>query len=179
MTENNSMKYNTQNCYRCQACLYCGAVFNCLCEREVKPVSKSKRRSYSHIYTPMQDFSQTNFLKEKNDLYSYGIDFSHTFSFSFCSKCNSKYQHIKSPTKITVDANSSDTVTGTSILNLKFKLLIKLNDGNTIPAKWINLALLEFEEFEIFQERVLYQTICCWMMKQLNKKTIHYHTRSL
>ena len=72
-------------------------------------------------------------------------------------KLNSKYQRIKSPTKITVDANSSDTVTGTSILNLKFKLLIKLNDGNTIPAKWINLALLEFEEFEIFQERVLYQ----------------------
>ncbi|CAG8551716.1 11570_t:CDS:2 [Acaulospora morrowiae] len=182
MTENNSTKYNSQYCYGCQACLYCGVVFNCLCERERKPISKSKRRSYSRIYTPTQDISQTNFLKEKNDLYSYGIDFNHTFSFSFCSKCNSKYQRIKSLTKITetpidiitLDTNSSDTVTGTNISNLKFKLLIKLNDGSTIPAKWINLILLEFEEFENFQERIL-----CQIRSLLDDDTIEQKSYTL
>ncbi|CAG8785813.1 13517_t:CDS:1, partial [Acaulospora morrowiae] len=165
MTENNSTKYNIQYCYRYQACLYCGVVFNCLCKSERKSISKFKRRSYSYIYTPTQDISQTNFLREKNDSYSYGIDFNYTFSFSFCSKCNNRYQHIKSFTKIietpidiiTLNTNSSDTVTRTSISNLKFKLLFKLYDGSTIPAKWINLILLEFEEFENFQERILCQ----------------------
>lgn len=91
-------------CYSCQRCLICFTSKNCECEKKIKPtrVSKPKRgqQIYSRVFTPNKELQAANqFLFSASEKFQYNSNFDKSFSFTFCSACNSKFQRLKGSDK--------------------------------------------------------------------------------
>lgn len=91
-------------CYTCQKCLICFTSKDCECEKNIKPtrVSKPQRgqQIYSRVFTPNKELQAANqFLISANEKFQYNSNFDKSFSFTFCSACNSKFQRLKAKDK--------------------------------------------------------------------------------
>ena len=97
-------------CYTCQKCLICFTSESCECKKHIKPtrVSKPERgqQIYSRVFTPNNNLHTSNqFLFAANTKFQYNSDFNNTFSFIFCSACNSKFQRLKGNDKTAKQKN--------------------------------------------------------------------------
>ena len=77
----------------------------CKCEKNTKltRVSKPNRgqQIYSRVFTPNEELQAANqFLFSANEKFQYNCNFNNSFSFTFCSACNSKFQRLKSSDKL-------------------------------------------------------------------------------
>jgi hypothetical protein len=103
-------EYLSGTCYTCQKCLFCFTSESCECKKHIKPtrVSKPERgqQIYSRAFTPNNNLQISNkFLFAANAKFQYNSNFNNTFSFTFCSACNSKFQRLKSSDKIAKQKN--------------------------------------------------------------------------
>jgi hypothetical protein len=99
-------------CYTCQKCLFCFASKDCKCEKNIRPtrVYKPERgqQIYSRVFTPNKELQAANqFLFSANEKFQYNSDFNNSFSFIFCSACNSKFQRLKTNDKLAKRKNRS------------------------------------------------------------------------
>ena len=83
-------------CYTCQKCLICFTSEFCECKKNIKPTRAGRpergQQIYSRIFTPNNNLHTSNqFLFAANAKFQYNSDFNNTFSFTFCSACNSKF----------------------------------------------------------------------------------------
>ncbi|PKY50703.1 hypothetical protein RhiirA4_467303 [Rhizophagus irregularis] len=72
----------------------------CKCDKSINPVrvGKSQRgqQIYSRVFTPNEELQAANqFLFSANEKLQYNSNFNVSFSFTFCSACNSKFQRLK------------------------------------------------------------------------------------
>ncbi|CAB5342138.1 unnamed protein product [Rhizophagus irregularis] len=103
MTELNC-KYLLGTCYTCQKCLYCFEFPQpepCKCNKNKQPTrTKNPKRAqqiYQRIFKPDSLFPKANkFLFDANEKYGYNSNFEKSFSYTFCSTCNSKTQRYRS-----------------------------------------------------------------------------------
>src|SRR5581483_11002428 len=98
-------EYLSGICYTCKKCLFCFTLKTCKCKKSVKPTRVSKpehvQQIYSCVYTPNEDLQEANqFLFSANEKFKYNSNFNDSFSFTFCSACNSKFQKLKGNNKI-------------------------------------------------------------------------------
>jgi len=98
-------EYLSGTCYTCQKCLFCFTSESCECKKNIKPtrVSKPERgqQIYSRAFTPNNNLQISNkFLFAANAKFQYNSNFNNTFSFTFCSACNSKFQRLRGSDKI-------------------------------------------------------------------------------
>jgi hypothetical protein len=103
-------EYLSGTCYTCQKCLFCFTSESCECKKNIKPtrVSKPERgqQIYSRAFTPNNNLQISNkFLFAANAKFQYNSNFNNTFSFTFCSACNSKFQRLRSSDKIANQKN--------------------------------------------------------------------------
>jgi hypothetical protein len=103
-------EYLSGTCYTCQKCLFCFTSESCECKKYIKPtrVSKPERgqQIYSRAFTPNNNLQISNkFLFAANAKFQYNSNFNNTFSFTFCSACNSKFQRLRSSDKIAKQKN--------------------------------------------------------------------------
>jgi hypothetical protein len=181
-------KYKIGTCFGCQKCLYCGIDLikeTCECKKMVKPTRTNRtaavKNAFPRVFNPNSSISskQLDFIKNKNECFQYGYDLKKSIQLSFCSACNSFYQHsavknmqknpqIESKETITIEATtmpfeSSIIVLDSNItskngdfsesenedveLNIKYKLIIKLADGTSLPAKNQSVTISELDEF--------------------------------
>ena len=101
-------KYLLGTCYTCQKCLYCfepAQLDSCTCKKSKQPsrAKKPKREQqiYQRVFTPNPLFPKANkFLLDANIKFDYNSNFEETFSYTFCSACNSKIQRLRNNDKI-------------------------------------------------------------------------------
>jgi hypothetical protein len=101
-------KYLLGTCYTCQKCLYCfqpAQLDSCTCKKSKQPsrAKKPKRgqQIYQRVFTPNPLFPKANkFLLDANIKFDYNSNFEETFSYTFCSACNSKIQRLRNDDKI-------------------------------------------------------------------------------
>ena len=98
-------EYLPSSCYTCKKCLICFTSKTCKCEKSRKPkrVSQPKRgqQIYSRVFTPNEELQRANqFLFSANEKFQYNSNFSNSFSFTFCTACNSKFQRLKGNDKL-------------------------------------------------------------------------------
>jgi hypothetical protein len=145
--------YLQGTCYGCALCLHCNednTYSNCNCtNRSEKPKKTKKTSFFSRRFDPTKTReSQQLFLKVKDEIYGYNLDFSKKFSLSFCTKCNSAYDRQKSSNKqvgnVVSSISSPETV---FIEEFKFKLIVKKKSSNLLPAKWVTIQEENFEDF--------------------------------
>jgi hypothetical protein len=103
-------EYLSGTCYTCQKCLFCFTSESCECKKNIKPtrVRKPERgqQIYSRAFTPNNNLQISNkFLFAANAKFQYNSNFNNTFSFTFCSACNSKFQRLRSSDKIANQKN--------------------------------------------------------------------------
>ncbi|GES98712.1 hypothetical protein GLOIN_2v1781259 [Rhizophagus clarus] len=115
MAEISTCKYLLGTCYTCQKCLYCFKTPQknlCKCKKSKQParVNNPKRgqQIYQRVFTPNQPIPTANeFLFTANTKFSYNSNFNDSFSYTFCTACNSKFQRLgdkdkgKKPTRKT------------------------------------------------------------------------------
>src|SRR6266496_477550 len=101
-------KYLLGICYTCQKCLHCfqsSQQDSCKCKKskQLLRTKKPKRgqQIYQCVFTSNLLFSKANkFLLDANIKYDYNSNFEETFSYTFCSACNSKIQCLRNNDKI-------------------------------------------------------------------------------
>lgn len=109
------------------------------------------------------DSRQFDFIKNKNEYFQYGYDLIKSVQLSFCSACNSSYQHLApkntqkiqhkegkdtSATEVTTISVSSKSENEDDIeLKINYKLIIKKADGISLPAKNHSVTISELDEF--------------------------------
>ena len=103
-------EYLSGTCYTCQKCLFCFTSESCECKKNIKPIRVSKpersQQIYSHAFTPNNNLQISNkFLFTANAKFQYNSNFNNTFSFTFCSACNSKFQKLRGSDKIANQKN--------------------------------------------------------------------------
>ncbi|GES84314.1 hypothetical protein GLOIN_2v1473341 [Rhizophagus clarus] len=115
MAEISTCKYLLGTCYTCQKCLYCFKTPQknlCKCKKSKQParVNNPKRgqQIYQRVFTPNQPIPTANeFLFTANTKFSYNSNFNDSFSYTFYTACNSKFQRLgdkdkgKKPTRKT------------------------------------------------------------------------------
>jgi hypothetical protein len=102
-----SCKYLPGTCYTCQKCLYCfkPPLRNpCTCPKEKRrtrdKTPQQGQQIYQRVFKPNQPFPKANqFLFNANTEYGYGSNFEESFSYTFCSACNSKNQRLRNKDK--------------------------------------------------------------------------------
>jgi hypothetical protein len=107
MAEELGCKYPLGICYSCQKCLYC---FNfpqrnpCKCKKNKQP-SRIKnplrgQQIYQRAFTPDLTFPRSNkYLFDANIRFGYNSNFEESFSYTFCSRCNSQIQKFRKADK--------------------------------------------------------------------------------
>ena len=146
-------KYLPGSCYTCKKCLFCFTSKACKCEKNTKPTRVSKpnrgQQIYSRVFTPNEELQAANqFLFSANEKFQYNCNFNKSFSFTFCSACNSKFQRLK----------SSDKLAKRKIRNTKKREVHWL--------KWNDLH-------EIYNQEISYTwPIYWWFQINLNEKYI-------
>src|SRR5437764_1119341 len=106
MAEDFNCKYLPGICYSCQKCLYCfkSRENSCKCKKNKQPsrVKNPKRgqQIYQRTYTPNPSLSKSNkYLLDANSRFGYNSNFEESFSYTFCSTCNSKIQRLRAADK--------------------------------------------------------------------------------
>ena len=117
--------YKIGVCFGCQKCLYCGIdlkIETCNCKKTVKPSRKNwtdlVKHAYSRVFDPTSNSNQFEFIKIKNESFSYGYDLAKSFQFSFCSTCNSSYQRLANKKPKSSNNSSQKTLTSKNISQL-------------------------------------------------------------
>ena len=103
MTEESTCKYFIGTCYGCQKCLFCFKLPQrnlCKCKKDIRPsrVANPKRgqQIYNRAFAPNQPLQAANkFLFTANTKFNYNSNFEETFSYTFCTSCNSKFQRLR------------------------------------------------------------------------------------
>jgi hypothetical protein len=103
-------EYLSGTCYTCQKCLFCFTSESCECKKNIKPTRVSKpgrgQQIYPRAFTPNNNLQISNqFLFAANAKFQYNSNFNNTFSFTFCSACNSKFQRLRGSDKIAKQKN--------------------------------------------------------------------------
>ena len=101
-------KYLLGICYTCQKCLHCfqsSQQDSCKCKKSKQPLRTKKpkrgQQIYQRVFTPNPLFPKANkFLLDANIKFNYNSNFKETFSYTFCSACNSKIQRLRNNNKI-------------------------------------------------------------------------------
>ena len=97
--------YNTQNCYGCQACLYCDAVFILVVSVKEKwsQYQSPRERVYSDLHFNARYFSD-QFLKEKRIIYIITkLNSAKKNFFRFVRSATVSIRVLNTPTDIIVD----------------------------------------------------------------------------
>lgn len=118
-------------CYTCQKCLFCFASKACICEKNIKPtrIGQPKRgqQIYSRVFTPNEELQAANqFLYCANEKFQYNSNFNNSFSFTFCSACNSKFQRLKDKDKL-AKRKINSTKKKRVVNKIKEELLVESN----------------------------------------------------
>ncbi len=100
-------KYLPGTCYTCQKCLYCFKPplrNSCTCPKEKRrtrdKTPQQGQQIYQRVYKPNQPFPKAKqFLLNANNEFGYESNFEESFSYTFCSACNSKHQRLKNKDK--------------------------------------------------------------------------------
>lgn len=155
---NSTTIYQLGSCYICSKCLYCFEIDkeNCICDKNTRP-SKVKnplpgQQFYSRVFSPDAPFSQTyKLLQDANIEFEYRTDFNSSFSYTLCSKCNSKYQRMRykkktNSTEILLQDDSLDDAVTTSseIEELKLYIIIEDKQKNN-AAKTLIISPVDFD----------------------------------
>ncbi|RIB23017.1 hypothetical protein C2G38_2033090 [Gigaspora rosea] len=141
--------YLIGTCYSCQKCLLCFkefSIYPCGCNQKTKPKAcnqsnKKTIRVYSRKYVPNNlSSNQKEFFKQADNSFGYNSNFNQTFSVSFCSACHSKYEHIKKVKSNTTEIKQLESFLYNNNCDseLKFKLFVENETGNTLPRKDLN-----------------------------------------
>lgn len=134
-----SCKYLPGTCYTCQKCLYCFKPplrIPCTCPKEKRRTRDKNpqqgRQIYQRVYKPNQPFPKAKqFLFNANIEFGYESNFEESFSYTFCSACNSKNQRLRNKDR-EVQAINDDVlvVSDDSLkeLDVSVNLSSKVND---------------------------------------------------
>ncbi|CAB4418466.1 unnamed protein product [Rhizophagus irregularis] len=117
--------YKIGTCFGCQKCLYCGVNLKieiCDCNKTAKPSRKNRtdlvKNAFTRVFNPISNPKQIDFIKNKNDSFTYEFNLAKDFQFSFCSTCNSSYQRLSN--KKSKSNNSSQKVrTSENVIQLE------------------------------------------------------------
>ncbi|CAG8444365.1 22044_t:CDS:2 [Gigaspora rosea] len=141
---------------------------------------------YSRKYVPNNlSSNQKEFFKQADNSFGYNSNFNQTFSVSFCSACHSKYEHIKKVKSNTTEIKQLESFLYNNNCDseLKFKLFVENETGNTLPRKVLRLnyrtgAMIlqdndDWKEFlKLYKSIITDKTICVYvtMNKQIKKR---------
>ena len=125
-------KYLLGICYTCQKCLHCfqsSQQDSCKCKKSKQPLRTKKpkrgQQIYQRVFTPNLLFPKANkFLLDANIKFNYNSNFEETFSYTFCSACNSKIQRLRNNDKIdkiTQQVQENDNEVNASDISLNEK----------------------------------------------------------
>ena len=125
-------KYLLGICYTCQKCLHCfqsSQQDSCKCKKNKQPLRTKKpkrgQQIYQRVFTPNPLFPKANkFLLDANIKFNYNSNFEETFSYTFCSACNSKIQRLRNNDKIdkiTQQVQENDNEVNASDISLNEK----------------------------------------------------------
>ena len=125
-------KYLLGICYTCQKCLHCfqsSQQDSCKCKKSKQPLRTKKpkrgQQIYQRVFTPNPLFPKANkFLLDANIKFNYNSNFEETFSYTFCSACNSKIQCLRNNDKIdkiTQQVQENDNEVNASDISLNEK----------------------------------------------------------
>ena len=125
-------KYLLGICYTCQKCLHCfqsSQQDSCKCKKSKQPLRTKKpkrgQQIYQRVFTPNPLFPKANkFLLDANIKFNYNSNFEETFSYTFCSACNSKIQRLRNNDKIdkiTQQVQENDNKVNASNISLNEK----------------------------------------------------------
>ena len=122
-------KYLLGICYTCQKCLHCfqsSQQDSCKCKKNKQPLrTKCGQQIYQRVFTPNPLFPKANkFLLDANIKFDYNSNFEETFSYTFCSACNSKIQRLRNNDKIdkiTQQVQENDNEVNASDISLNEK----------------------------------------------------------
>jgi hypothetical protein len=125
-------KYLLGICYTCQKCLHCfqsSQQDSCKCKKSKQPLRtkkpKREQQIYQRVFTPNPLFPKANkFLLDANIKFNYNSNFEETFSYTFCSACNSKIQRLRNNDKIdkiTQQVQENDNEVNASDISLNEK----------------------------------------------------------
>ena len=125
-------KYLLGICYTCQKCLHCfqsSQQDSCKCKKSKQPLRTKKpkrgQQIYQRVFTPNPLFPKANkFLLDANIKFNYNSNFEETFSYTFCSACNSKIQRLRNNDKIdkiTQQVQENDNEVNASDISLNEK----------------------------------------------------------
>jgi hypothetical protein len=100
-------KYLPGTCYSCQKCLYCFEFPQqnaCKCNKNKQPTRtkypKRGQQIYQRSFTPNLLFPKANkYLFDANIKFGYNSNFEKSFSYTFCSTCNSQIQRYRNADK--------------------------------------------------------------------------------
>jgi hypothetical protein len=100
-------KYLLGTCYSCQKCLYCFELPQqnpCKCNKNKQPTRnkhpKRGQQIYQRSFTPDLSFPTANkYLFDANIKFDYNSNFEKSFSYTFCSTCNSQIQRYRNADK--------------------------------------------------------------------------------
>jgi hypothetical protein len=100
-------KYLLGTCYSCQKCLHCFELPQqepCKCNKNKQPKRakspKHGQQIYQRTFKPDSLFPKANkYLFDANDKFDYNSNFEKSFSYTFCSTCNSQIQRYRSADK--------------------------------------------------------------------------------
>ena len=179
MKENLTCKYLPGTCYSCSRCLYCFQQGLCKCKKNKQPLRtkrpKRGQQIYQRAYTPDSSFPKANkFLFDANTKFGYDSNFEETFSYTFCSACNSKFQRLRHEDKITPqqdnelsasdispnekesDNNDTDGIEGDSqeeeefssdgndLEEIKIQIIVKSKEIKVPTAKTLTIAPVNY-----------------------------------
>ncbi|GBC10713.1 hypothetical protein RclHR1_09850002 [Rhizophagus clarus] len=147
--------YLQGTCYGCAFYFHCNidnTYSSCGCTNKTeKPKKAEKTNFYSRRFDPTKTYdSQQLFLKSKDEIYGYNLDFSQKFSLLFCTKYNSTYDRLKSnklPKNTLPSLSNPKNSENIVIEEFKFKLIVKKRNGSLLLAKWLTIQVKEFENF--------------------------------
>ena len=100
-------KYLLGTCYSCQKCLYCFEFPQqdpCKCNKNKQPTRnkhpKRGQQIYQRSFTSDLSFPKANkYLFDANIKFGYNSNFEKSFSYTFCSTCNSQIQRHRNADK--------------------------------------------------------------------------------
>ncbi|PKY32318.1 hypothetical protein RhiirB3_491532 [Rhizophagus irregularis] len=99
----NAMLKLKDTCYSCQKCLHCFELPQqepCKCNKNKQPTRtkhlKRAQQIYQCTFKPDPLFLKANkYLFDANEKFGYNSNFEESFSYTFCSTCNSKIQRYR------------------------------------------------------------------------------------
>ena len=152
MTDN--CKYLLGTCYSCQKCLYCFEFSQqepCKCDKNKQPTRtkhpKRGQQIYQRTFTPDSLFPKANkYLFDANEKFSYNSNFEKTFSYTFCSICNSQIQRHRSADKKVQHAQIKENDNNITPSNLSSEKDVE--NGDKKDHQTISLVSSDIEEKE-------------------------------